>query len=168
MTLDDIMDIRAIEQLKYRYMRAVDTHDWVLMERCFAHDASIWYGNGLYSFTGLADILAFFRSVITPSFIGSHIALHPEITLVSPDRATGIWRLQDIVHVRDADTAARESDFQGGEKMEGAAYYHDDYVRTRDDWLIHRTGYVRIFETITPRSGRPAEHLKVDTRLGMI
>jgi hypothetical protein len=167
MTVEDFLEIREIEQLKYRYMRAVDTHDWDLMGRCFAEDADVWYGEGMYAFKGRENILGFFRSVIIPSFISSHIALHPEITLTGPTTAKGIWRLQDIVHFTAANPEAKESDIKGGEKMEGAAYYYDDYTRIGGEWVIQRTGYVRIFESMSPAGGRPGEHLKVEPKMGV-
>lgn len=167
MTIDDLLNIREIEQLKYRYTRALDTHDWDLMAQCFDEQAEGWYSDGTYTMSGRENILAFLRGVVTDMLFGSHIALHPEITLHGPDTASGIWRLQDIVHFTGANPNAQEGDIRGGEKLEGAAYYYDDYVKRDGKWLIAKTGYVRIFETLSPKSDRPDEHLKVSSKIGV-
>jgi uncharacterized protein (TIGR02246 family) len=167
MTWEDFVEIRAIEQLKYRYVRAVDTHDWDLMAQCFAEDADVWYGKGMYAFQGRDNILQFFRSVIIPTFVSSHIALHPEITLLGPAKAKGVWRLQDIVHFTAANPEAKESDIKGGEKMEGAAYYYDDYSKIDGEWVIQTTGYVRIFESMIRPDYSGDQHLKTEPSLGV-
>jgi len=167
MTLEDFVEIRAIEQLKYRYMRAVDTHDWDLMADCFAEDANVWYGKGMYAFEGRDKILEFFRSVIIPSFVSSHIAVHPEISITEPSKASGIWRLQDIVHFTSANAEAKEGDIKGGEKMEGAAYYYDEYSKIGGNWVIQSTGYVRIFESMTRPDYSGDQHLKTEPSLGV-
>ena len=167
MTLEDLLQIREIEQLKYRYLRALDTHNWDLMAQCFDEQAEVWYRDGNYSFKGRDNILSFLRDQVTDTVICSHIALHPEVSLTGPDTATGVWRLQDIVHFTGSHSGAQEGDIRGGEKMEGAAYYFDDYVKREGKWLIAKTGYVRIFETISPKDDRANEQLKVDSKLGV-
>ncbi|UZW57239.1 nuclear transport factor 2 family protein [Sphingobium sp. JS3065] len=168
MTLEDLINVREIEQLKYRYMRAVDTQDWALMAECFTTDADVWYGSGLYTFEGKEAILEFFRSTLTPSFVSSHVALHPEITLGAAGTAKGVWRMQDIVHFAAANPHAKESDFQGGERLEGAGYYYDDYRKDAGEWRVRRSGYVRLFDVVNPGSDRPGEHFKADPQRGML
>lgn len=167
MTIDDLLEIRRIEQLKYRYMRAVDTQDWALMERCFAPDATAAYNSGLYTANGRGEIVGFLQGVLNSSFNSSHIALHPEITLDGPDRASGIWRMQDIVHFSAANPNAREATFLGGEEMVGAGYYYDDYVRLDGEWLISHISYVRLFEKVSPPDTRPGAHLAIDPKRGV-
>lgn len=167
MTFEEFLEIREIEQLKYRYMRAVDTHDWDLMERCFAEEAETWYGKGTYADKGRDNILRFFRSVITPVFVSSHIALHPEITLTGPDTAKGVWRLQDIVHFTGPNPDSKEANIEGGEEMVGAGYYYDEYIKRDGEWVIKSTGYVRIFEKINAPDKRPGSHLKTEAKLGV-
>jgi SnoaL-like domain len=168
MTVEEFLEIREIEQLKYRYMRAVDTHDWDLMRECFMEDAKTWYGNGSYADTGRDNILRFFRTVITPVFVSSHIALHPEITLTGPDTAKGIWRLQDIVHFIGPNPDSKEADIKGGEEMVGAGYYYDEYAKRDGIWRISSTGYVRIFEKVNAPDTREGSHLKTEPSLGLV
>lgn len=124
-------DIRAIEDLKYRYVRFLDTKDWESFADCLTPDVTSDY-NGLefsdrntlveYMRTNLADILTM------------HQVHHPELD-VDGDNATGRWYLYDKVLVPAYDYY-----------LEGAAFYEDRYVRTADGWKIAHTGYVRTWE----------------------
>ncbi len=167
LAVEDLLEYREIEHLKYRYLRAADTHDWELMGKCLAGDADIWFNEGMYTNKGRENIVDFFQTIIIPSFISSHIALHPELKLTSPTSATGIWRLQDIVHYTEANPNAKESDFKGGEEVQGAGYYYDEYIKIGGEWLIKSTGYVRMFEKITPRDERPDFLLNTNPKLGV-
>jgi SnoaL-like domain len=149
MPLQELIEIESIKQLKFRYLRAVDTHDWPLMETLFADDATVWLGGGKYSHSGIADIMNFFKTLVTPSMISSHIAVHPEIEIKGPSEASGIWRLVDSVFFLEGN-AAVGAGIEGGEALSGAGYYYDDYVKTTGGWKIQTTGYVRIYETIEP------------------
>jgi len=147
-TLEELLDLQQIQQLKYRYMRAIDTHDWDLIETCFALDASVWYSGGAIRRTGRAEIAAFFRDNIGPRAFSSHIALHPEISFTSATTAKGIWRFQDIVFTtrEDAPGSPDEYGLRKGQRAEGAGIYHDEYVKVDGNWLIQSTGFVRIYE----------------------
>lgn len=149
MTLEQLIEIEAIKQLKYRYLRAVDTHDWNLMETLFTDDATVWLGGGKYSHDGKENIMNFFKTLVTPSMISSHIGVHPEIEIKGASEASGLWRLVDSVFFLAGNPAVGES-IQGGEALNGAGYYYDDYIKTLDGWKIQSTGYVRIYEAIEP------------------
>jgi len=125
-------DITAIAQLKYRYLRALDTKQWDDFEACFQPDATGDY-NGLV-FDDRAALVAYMRANLGEGMLTLHQAHHPEIA-VDGDLATGRWYLQDKVIVE----AARFM-------LEGAAFYEDRYVRTGDGWRIAHTGYRRTFE----------------------
>jgi hypothetical protein len=148
MNIEDLLTIHEITQLKYRYMRAVDTQDWDLMATVFAKNGRTWYDSGKLSTTGRDNIVAMFRNAMKPSIYSSHIALHPEITLTSPTTAKGTWRFEDVVHFLEADPTLVASDIQGGERLIGAGYYQDEYVKEDGQWKIASTGYVRLFEAI--------------------
>lgn len=167
--LDKLHEIREIEQLKYRYMRAVDTQDWELLASCFTEDAEVWYSGGKYRLLGRDKIINdFFRAAMVPSLVSSHIALHPEIALIDDVTAKGVWRFQDIVFFSERSSITKEFDIQGGEKLEGAGYYYDVYAKRQESWRIKSTGYVRLFETTMPKSGRPGEHLNIEPLRGVL
>ncbi len=73
-----------------------------------------------------------------------------------PDTATGIWALEDW-----------SSTLQWELDIHGAAFYEDDYVKRDGEWKILRTTYKRVFEELSPRSGRrraPAHRLVLGDR----
>ena len=125
-------DTAAICQLKYRYLRTLDTKQWEEFEDCFVPEVTADY-NGLV-FEDRASLVGYMREQMTEGMITMHQAHHPEIT-VDGDRATGRWYLQDRVVV-----AAYSF------MLEGAAFYEDTYVRTPAGWRVAHTGYRRTFE----------------------
>lgn len=165
-TLNDLIEYHEISQLKYRYLRAVDTHDWDLLATCFTQDAKVWYASGAFSHDGRDNIVKFLSDLMPDAFVGSHVVMHPEITLTSPTTATGVWRLQDIVHFLEPNPVFTLSNIHGGEEMTGAGYYYDDYVKTDEGWKCSSMGYERLFEVIEPREGRPGLSVKTDPLFG--
>lgn len=152
MELTDLLEVHAIERLKYRYMRCLDQKLWDEMEGCFAEDATASYGGGAYSFEGREAIMGFLRSSMdSTSFLSSHRVHHPEIDLTGPDEATGVWAMEDVV----VEVAA-------GVTIRGAAFYTDRYVKAGGDWRIAHTGYKRTYEEIQPRGSVEGLHLTAD------
>ena len=164
--IEEFIAYRQIETLKYRYLRAGDTQQWDLMADCFSENVVVWYSGGKYRCQGKAEVIAWLRSVLTPGFISSHIAVHPEITLINETSAEGIWRLQDIVHFAEANPGLAHADIQGGEENIGAGYYYDEYVKQGPDWKISSTGYVRIFESFEKHASGSRYRLEIDPARG--
>jgi hypothetical protein len=125
-------DITAISQLKYRYLRTLDTKAWDEFEACFLPEATGDY-NGLV-FDDRAALVSYMRENLGEGLITMHQVHHPEIT-VDGDTATARWYLHDKVFVE----AFRFM-------LEGAAFYDDRYVRTPEGWRVAHTGYRRTFE----------------------
>lgn len=167
MTVAELLEIHAIEQLKYRYMRAGDTHNWDLMAQCFIEDADVWFNGGAYTFKGRQNIIDFLSGILDATVTSTHIALHPEIKLTSATTATGIWRLQDIVLFTAPSPKTTGAHIQGGEELLGAGYYYDDYVKLNGQWLFKSTGYVRFFEKFTPPDDRAETRLNIDPKVGV-
>jgi len=143
-TPDDLVEIEAIKQLKYRYFRFLDLKEWDAMSGLFVPEASCAYSAGAYAYEGRDAIVEFFRKAMgRETFLSSHKAHHPEITLTGADTATGIWSLDDWV-----------VDLQWELDIRGAAFYTDDYVKRDGEWRILRTAYRRVMEELSPRSAR--------------
>ena len=157
MELEQLSQIRAIEQLKYRYMRAVDTKDWDLLTGTLAPDVTAVYGKRL-SFDNRDDLVATLSRAMTHSTT-VHRLHHPEIVLDGTgagDRATGTWLLTDLVIRKQANSV-----------IEGAAHYSDDYRREPDGgWVIARTGYERLYESETSLDDLPSFTLHSDRFAG--
>jgi hypothetical protein len=127
-------DLEQIRQLKYRYLRTLDTKQWDDFEGCFVPEATADYA-GL-AFPDRGALVDYMRTNLGPAIVTMHQVHHPEIT-VDGDTATGRWYLHDQV-------ISSELRF----KLEGAAFYEDRYVRTPDGWKVSHTGYRRTFEAM--------------------
>lgn len=134
MTMDDL---EAIKRVKYRYLRALDTKHWADFADTLTEDVVGDYGSSLgqeHHFTNRNTLVEYMRTAMPENVITEHRVTHPEIT-VDGDEASGIWYLQDRVIVA-------EFDFM----LIGAAFYHDEYVKTPDGWKISKTGYKRTYD----------------------
>ena len=149
-TLEDLLAIRSIEELKYRYVRCLDLKLWDEIATLFTDDATASFGGGAVELDGRDAILDFFRRTMeSTAMLTSHKVHQPEITL-APDRtsATGVWALDDVVVHGEY-----------GVTIRGAAFYNDRYVLRDGRWLIASTGYKRVYEEMYPRAS--VEGLKV-------
>jgi SnoaL-like domain len=141
---DVTADIAAIKQVKYRYLRALDTKHWDEFADTLTEDVKGDYGPSVgeeLHFTNRADLVDYMRSGLGPGVITEHRVTHPEIT-VRNDEASGTWYLQDRVIVA-------EFNFM----LIGAAFYRDHYRRTGDGWKISATGYDRTYEATMSLAG---------------
>lgn len=145
MTPHDVAaDIEAIKQVKYRYLRALDTKHWDDFADTLAEDITADYGPSIgeeLHFANRTDLVDYMRSALGPNVITEHRVTHPEIT-VTGDTARGSWYLQDRVIVA-------EYNFM----LIGAAFYHDQYRRTDGGWKISATGYDRTYDATMSLAG---------------
>jgi bile-acid 7alpha-dehydratase len=139
-------ELEAIKRLKYKYLRCLDLKLWSELAECFAEDAVSAYSGGKYSFDGRDAIMEFLEKAMgAPSFLSSHTVHHPEIEFTSESTATGIWALHDVVIETKADIV-----------IQGAAFYHDEYVKVDGEWKIRSTGYERTYEETLSRADVPS------------
>jgi len=99
MTPEDLVELRRIEALKYRYVRFLDLKRWDDVEALFTEDAMASYGGGAWAFEGRAAIMEFLRgSMGSTSMLTSHKVHQPEISLAEGrDAAAATWALDDVV-----------------------------------------------------------------------
>lgn len=148
-TLQDLLDLHAIQRLKHAYLRCLDQKDWDTLATLFTDDAHATYGGGAKELDGREAIMAFLtESMGSQGMLTSHRGSQPEIDLVGPDEATGTWALEDVVIHQDF-----------GVTIHGASFYEDVYRRVDGEWRIARTGYRRTYEEIYPRAS--VEGLKI-------
>ncbi|MBA5848430.1 nuclear transport factor 2 family protein [Gordonia amicalis] len=141
-------DVREIESLKYRYLRALDTKDWTTFASTLTADVTGNYG-GTLSFGTRDELVGYMEANVGPSVIAEHRVSHPEIE-ISGDTARGRWYLQDRVIVVDFSFM-----------LIGAAFYDDTYRRTEDGWRISATGYDRTYEATIGLADLPSFALEV-------
>ena len=151
-TLEDLLDIHAIHELKHRYLRCLDQKAWEELETCFTEDATASYGGGAIELEGRDAILGFLTdSMGSTGMLTSHRGSQPEIELTGPGEATGTWALEDVVIHQDF-----------GVTIHGASFYADRYVKVDGRWLIEATGYKRTYEEIWPRKALEGLRLSAD------
>jgi hypothetical protein len=137
-------DIDEIQQVKYRYLRALDTKNWDDFAATLTEDVVGRYDASIgeeHNFTERDSLVEFMRTSMPANIITEHRVTHPEIT-VDGDEASATWYLQDRVIVA-------EYNFM----LIGAAFYHDRYRRTADGWKICETGYDRTYDATMSLEG---------------
>ena len=117
-------DIEAIKQLKARYCRTMDTKDWAAMREVFADDVTMdTTESGGDVVTGADDFMTFLRAQIA-DVVTVHQCHTPEIELLSPTAATGIWAMEDMLRWPD------------GTELHGYGHYHETYEQHDGAWRI--------------------------------
>jgi len=146
-----LKDIEAIKKLKGRYFRAVDCKLWDELADCFAEDAVTDYSNGREHYEGRDAIMKYLKSTMDMPVLTMHHGHQPEITITSETTAVGTWALEDyIITLKNRG-------------IQGAAFYHDEYVKVDGRWKIKSTGYDRVFREMWDRS--ETKSLKVLDRM---
>lgn len=126
-------DIEAIKRLKARYLRYVDTQRWPELRDLFTHDARITFDFPAMEFAG-PDA---FVSASIAALAGARTVHHghtPEIELVTPRRARGIWAMDDLV----------ERPPTLGGSWHGYGHYHEEYVKDGTAWQIASLHLTRV------------------------
>ncbi|HEX6421980.1 MAG TPA: nuclear transport factor 2 family protein [Acidimicrobiales bacterium] len=142
MTPDDLVEIEQIHQLKYRYVRFIDTKRWDDLAGLFTEDVTASYGGGVTTLAGRPAVMEFLSTAMADeAMLTSHKVHQPEITLTGPGSATGVWALDDVVILGSLGLTVR-----------GASFYDDRYAKVDGAWRIAHTGYRRVYEEIEPRS----------------
>ena len=138
----DLQAIEEIKQLKYRYVRALDTADTKTLGDCLTEDAHIKFEGGIYTVehTGRDAITDFMGTSFHSKAASSHQVHHPTIEILSDATARGQWSLQDVYH-----------DLNLRMIVSGASEYMDEYVKEADGkWRIADSRYQRLYEMTQP------------------
>jgi hypothetical protein len=141
-SVEDLMAIEQIKQLKASYFRCMDTKDWDGFAQVFAPDAvmdmSSEMRDGTTGGTGITHgnraIAAFVRSAVDTVQTVHHGHM-PEIELTSPTTAKGIWAMED--KLRWPDGAPIRT-------MHGYGHYHESYEKVDGEWRIKTIRLTRL------------------------
>lgn len=146
-TAQMLWDIEQIKQLKARYFRLLDTKDWDAFADLFTDDCEhILPSTPPKPPQPNDEYLAGIRATL-----GEGTTVHhghtPEITLLGPREATGIWAMFDYVDVD------RGSD--GPLLLEGYGHYFETYRKCDDGaWRISSKRNVRLRVDMLPAEER--------------
>jgi hypothetical protein len=89
-------DIDEIQQVKYRYLRALDTKHWDDFADTSTEDVIGDYDASIgeaHHFTDRDSLVGFMRTSMPANIITEHRVTHPEIT-VKGDEASATWYLR--------------------------------------------------------------------------
>lgn len=148
--IERLVAIGEIERLVARRIRLMDTKNWD--EYPFTHtpDATLdSFGNlpddlkpdsvhGIAS--GREAVTAAVRKVVDP-LTTVHHAHTPEIEIVSPTEARGVWAMEDRLSWRNGDRV---------EELRGWGHYHETYERHDGVWMIKSRKLTRLRLDTTP------------------
>ncbi len=125
-------DLEAIKQLKARYCRTMDAKDWAGMRAVFTDDVTVDSADsGGNVVTGADAFLEFLQGVIGPAVTVHHCHM-PEIEITSPDTASGVWAMEDMLRWPD------------GSELHGYGHYHETYEKRDGEWRIASTKLTRL------------------------
>lgn len=126
--------VQAIEMLKARYFRMMDTKDWDGLRQELApnlladfRDATPQHQPEML-FHGRADYLAMLVPMLSVVATVHHGHM-PEITVLDPDNATGIWAMEDWVWPQEGSNLPFAW-------LHGWGHYHEAYRRMDGEWKI--------------------------------
>lgn len=135
--MGEMEDLEQLRQLKARYFRTMDTKDWAGMRTVFADDVVMdtsSSGGGII--TG-ADAFLEFLAPTLADVVTVHHGHMPELELLSPGEARGIWAMQDTLVWPD------------GTRMVGYGHYHETYQKVDGAWKIKSSVLTRLHVDFT-------------------
>ncbi len=128
-SLDDLLAMKAIRQVKAAYCRFVDTKQWARLKTLFTPDATVAGFGSVPDGTGIASFVDGIAERI-----GSTVSIHhvhaPEIVLLGSGSARAAWPMMDYVEFPAAAASAE------GRGWIGWGVYEEEYVRADGEWRI--------------------------------
>ena len=130
-------DLDAIQQLKARYFRLMDTKDWAGFRQVFTDDVVIDTSESDGDVMTGADAFVAFLEQVLGDAVTVHQGHMPEIELTSDATATGTWAMQDLIT------------WPNGMQLVGFGHYHDTYVKGPEGWRIASSKLTRLRRDLT-------------------
>ena len=136
MSLDEMVAIEKIRQLKARYFRTLDEQDWRACEELLTENARIdTTSDGAPLLIGGQAFGAFLGPILT-GVCTVHHGHSSEITITGPGGASGIWAMEDNLWFPAE---------KGGVQLRGFGWYREQYLADAAGvWRIDAMQLVRI------------------------
>lgn len=134
-----LLDYKAILELKARFVETVDTKDWDGYRAVFTPDEGKFDFGGDFFVTGGDAFVDAVASQLEGA-VSVHRAFLPQITFVSETEATGSWAVNDYIEwAADPQTGERRG-------QQGFGYEYETYRKIGGEWKIAawRVHYIRM------------------------
>jgi len=142
--VEKLLALEELRNLKARYFRLVDGKHWNAWGELFEPDIVAEFPDD--------DTSAVYRSreefvANVKSFLHPAVTLHhghtPELDLLTPTSAKGIWVMQDWLYWPEGKETV------GIRSILGWGHYHETYVKTSGSWRISTLKLTRIHRVVT-------------------
>lgn len=158
-SIDWVVALEEIKQLKARRDRYVDAHDWDAYEALHAPDHVSHHApdhaNGVQSvpWTSAAEMVRNVRKIMSErDTITIHHSYDPEIIFDTPTKARGVWAMTT------AKVSEPSEDVPGWQINYG--YYYETYEKRDDQWVFTTRRWHRYFGTGSDGVLFPLEQVK--------
>ena len=135
MTMDDVINIEEIKQLKNLYSYYWDGGEVDKLMDLFTDDGACEFGAKYGNWEGKAAVTAGFKGLLERhsaegrrAFQVMHAFANPVIQITGPDTATGRWFLMEFTTTEGEAHPPRNF-----------GIYHDEYRKVNGSWKIKRT-----------------------------
>jgi hypothetical protein len=132
---EQLLELEAIKQLKARYFRLMDTKQWLPFSQVFSDDVVVDVSHDKHApggtIRGRAEVVDFIRRAVGKATTVHHGHM-PEIELLSPTEARGIWAMDDYV------------EFKPSRGIRGYGHYHEEYRKEGAKWHISKLKLTRL------------------------
>ncbi|SCE77789.1 nuclear transport factor 2 family protein [Micromonospora mirobrigensis] len=140
--MKDIETLTALEEIRLleaRYARYADEKRWMDLAGLFTVDGTFTpqdaEGRPLLVMSGRQEIAETLTSVNGGDVTAIHMLFTPEIEILSPTTARGIWAMADLLF-RGADAPPAAEGLPPFRTMRGWGHYHVSYEKVDGRWLI--------------------------------
>ncbi|MHC4065417.1 MAG: nuclear transport factor 2 family protein [Planctomycetota bacterium] len=133
--IEELIEIEAIKRLKARYFRLMDTKCWDELAELFTPDIELDVPENGRIVQGRDEVMGIYRKIVHLARTVHHGHM-PEIELLSPTSATGIWAMFDYVEFPS------EDERPGG--LRGFGHYHETYEKADGAWRISSLKLTRL------------------------
>ncbi|MBB4614281.1 nuclear transport factor 2 family protein [Novosphingobium taihuense] len=140
--------IEDIKRLKAKYFRCVDTKDWEGYRSVFADDLVFDITADMPDvgvIVGAEAAVAIPRGSLTSDVVSIHHGHCPEIEILSPTMAKGIWAMEDRLFWGPGSDSP-------GQSMHGMGHYTETYEKTEQGWRIKSLKLTRLRVEFNPAS----------------
>lgn len=137
-TIERLVAIEELEQLKARYWYALDHQDWEMWrDEVWAPDAELDVAAESRHKVGPRDAMIAWVKERFVDQISVHHGHTPIIELTSDTTATGIWAMEDRLYRGD-------NHVDGPGFVLGFGHYHETYVKLDLGWRIRTSRLTRL------------------------